>query len=125
MNKLPSVLERWFSCILLTISSIMEQLQSDSEVGCSMASIADKVFMGSLILMMIAVVVSGVGFQFVNWRSQVNDELEEETKTSSSRKKNVMDRQDKSLKRIGRSYLFWIALAGMLISVGLSYLSNS
>ncbi|WNR43448.1 hypothetical protein [Paenibacillus roseipurpureus] len=100
----------------------MERLQDDSEVRCSMASIADKLFMGSLILMMIAVVVSGVGFQFVNWKSQVTDELEEETKTSSGRKKAVMDRQDRSLKRIGRSYLFWIALAGMLISIVLSYL---
>ncbi|WP_310500551.1 hypothetical protein [Paenibacillus qinlingensis] len=100
----------------------MKKLQLDSEVECSMASIADKVFMGSLILMMVAVVVSGVGFQFINWKSQVNNELEEETKTSSNRKKSVMDRQDKSLKRIGRSYLFWIAVAGMLISIGLSYL---
>jgi hypothetical protein len=87
-----------------------------------MASIADKVFMGSLILMMVSVVISGVGFQFVNWKSQVTDELDAETKTSSNRKKSVMDRQDKSLKRIGRSYLFWIALTGMLISIGLSYL---
>lgn len=89
-----------------------------------MASIADKLFMGSLILMMVAVVVSGIGFQFVNWKSQVSNELEEETNTSSNRKKSAMDRQDKSLKRIGRSYLFWIALAGMLVSIGLSYLSK-
>lgn len=87
-----------------------------------MQSISDKLFMGSLILLMISVVVSGIGFQFVNWRSQVTDELEEETKTSSTRKKAVMDRQDKSLKRVLRSYLFWIAIAGMLVSVLLSRL---
>ncbi|MZQ84827.1 hypothetical protein GQF01_22205 [Paenibacillus sp. 5J-6] len=87
-----------------------------------MQSISDKLFMGSLILLMIAVVVSGIGFQFVNWRSQVTDELDEETKTSSARKKAVMDRQDKSLKRVLRSYLFWIAIAGMLVSVLLSRL---
>lgn len=106
----------------LILSFVVNKLQSDSEVRCSMASIADKLFMGSLILMMVSVVISGVGFQFVNWKSQVTDELEEETKTSSNRKKSVMDRQDKSLKRIWRSYLFWIALVGMLISIGLSYL---
>jgi len=87
-----------------------------------MQSISDKLFMGSLILLMIDVVVSGIGFQFVNWRSQVTDELDEETKTSSARKKAVMDRQDKSLKRVLRSYLFWIAIAGMLVSVLLSRL---
>lgn len=87
-----------------------------------MQSISDKLFMGSLILLMISVVVSGIGFQFVNWRSQVTDELDEETNTSSARKKAVMDRQDKSLKRVLRSYLFWIAIAGMLVSVLLSRL---
>ncbi|WP_189020436.1 hypothetical protein [Paenibacillus marchantiophytorum] len=87
-----------------------------------MQSLSDKIFMGSLILMMIAVVVSGIGFQFVNWRSQVNDELDTETKGSSGRKKAVMDRQDKSLGRVLRSYLFWIAVAGMLVSIVLSRL---
>jgi hypothetical protein len=87
-----------------------------------MQSISDKLFMGSLILLMISVVVSGIGFQFVNWRSQVTDELDAETKSSSARKKAVMDRQDKSLKRVLRSYLFWIAIAGMLVSVLLSRL---
>lgn len=87
-----------------------------------MQSISDKLFMGSLILLMISVVVSGIGFQFVNWRSQVKDELDEETNSSSARKKAVMDRQDKSLKRVLRSYLFWIAIAGMLVSVLLSRL---
>ncbi|MHC0559798.1 hypothetical protein ACYEXS_09200 [Paenibacillus sp. MAH-36] len=78
--------------------------------------------MGSLILLMISVVVSGIGFQFVNWRSQVTDELDAETNSSSARKKAVMERQDKSLKRVLRSYLFWIAIAGMLVSVLLSRL---
>jgi hypothetical protein len=87
-----------------------------------MQSISDKLFMGSLILLMISVVVSGIGFQFVNWRSQVTDELDAETKSSSARKKAVMDLQDKSLKRVLRSYLFWIAIAGMLVSVLLSRL---
>ncbi|MVQ38113.1 hypothetical protein [Paenibacillus anseongensis] len=87
-----------------------------------MQSISDKLFMGSLILLMISVVVSGIGFQFVNWRTQVTDELDEETNSSSARKKAVMERQDKSLKRVVRSYLFWIAIAGMLVSVLLSRL---
>ncbi|BFT70137.1 MULTISPECIES: hypothetical protein [Paenibacillus] len=87
-----------------------------------MQSISDKLFMGSLILLMISVVVSGIGFQFVNWRTQVTDELDEETNSSSARKKAVMERQDKSLKRVIRSYLFWIAIAGMLVSVLLSRL---
>ncbi|MDU0205374.1 MULTISPECIES: hypothetical protein [Paenibacillus] len=87
-----------------------------------MQSISDKLFMGSLILLMISVVVSGIGFQFVNWRSQVTDELDAETNSSSARKKAVMERQDKSLKRVLRSYLFWIAIAGMLVSVLLSRL---
>lgn len=87
-----------------------------------MQSISDKLFMGSLILLMISVVVSGIGFQFVNWRSQVTDELDAETNSSSARKKAVMERQDKSLKRVLRSYLFWIAIAGMLVSILLSRL---
>lgn len=78
--------------------------------------------MGSLILLMISVVVSGIGFQFINWRSQVNDELDSETKDSSSRKKAVIDRQDKSLSRVLRSYLFWIAIVGILVSIVLSRL---
>jgi hypothetical protein len=80
--------------------------------------------MGSLILLMISIVVSGIGFQFVNWRTQVTDELDGETRDSASRKKAVMDRQDKSLGRVLRSYLFWIAIAGILISIGLSWLSS-
>ncbi|NOV01484.1 hypothetical protein GC097_15815 [Paenibacillus sp. LMG 31457] len=87
-----------------------------------MQSISDKLFMGSLILLMISVVVSGIGFQFVNWRSQVTDELDAETNSSSARKRAVMERQDKSLKRVLRSYLFWIAIAGMLVSILLSRL---
>lgn len=78
--------------------------------------------MGSLILLMVSVVISGIGFQFVNWRSQVNDELEGETNNSSSRKKAVIERQDKSLGRVLRSYLFWISIAGILVSIGLSWL---
>ncbi|WP_261302238.1 hypothetical protein [Paenibacillus andongensis] len=89
-----------------------------------MQSISDKLFMGSLILLMISIVVSGIGFQFVNWRTQVNDELDGETQGSGSRKKAVLDRQDKSLGRVLRSYLFWIAIAGILISIGLSWFSS-
>ena len=62
-----------------------------------MQSLSDKLFMGSLILLMISIVVSGIGFQFVNWRTQVTDELDGETQESGSRKKAVMDRQDKKL----------------------------
>ncbi|TXK77958.1 hypothetical protein FU659_21455 [Paenibacillus sp. N3.4] len=85
-----------------------------------MQSLSDKIFMFSLILLMVSVVISGIGFQFVNWRSQVTDELDGETKDSSSRKKSVIDRQDKSLRRVLRSYLFWISVAGILVSIGLS-----
>lgn len=87
-----------------------------------MQSFSDKLFMGSLILLMVSVVISGIGFQFVNWRSQVTDEIDGETRDSGSRKKAMIDRQDKSLSRVLRSYLFWIAVAGMLISIGLSKL---
>lgn len=89
-----------------------------------MQSISDKLFMGSLILLMVSVVISGIGFQFINWRTQVTDELDGETKESSSRKKTVIDRQDKSLGRVLRSYLFWIAIAGILLSIGLSWFST-
>ncbi|MCY9670260.1 hypothetical protein M5X11_36110 [Paenibacillus alginolyticus] len=89
-----------------------------------MQSLSDKLFMGSLILLMISIVVSGIGFQFVNWRAQVTDELDGETQGSGSRKKAVMDRQDKSLGRVLRSKLFWIAIAGILISIGLSWFSS-
>ncbi|MFD0692641.1 hypothetical protein ACFQZT_00890 [Paenibacillus sp. GCM10027628] len=85
-------------------------------------SISDKLFMGSLILLMISVVISGIGFQFINWRTQISDEADGETQGNSSRKRAVMERQDKSLQRVYRSYLFWIAVAGILISIGLSYL---
>ncbi|NRF94678.1 hypothetical protein HQN89_27655 [Paenibacillus frigoriresistens] len=89
-----------------------------------MQSLSDKLFMGSLILLMISIVVSGIGFQFVNWRTQVTDELDGEKQESGSRKKAVMDRQDKSLGRVLRSKLFWIAIAGILISIGLSWFSS-
>ena len=80
--------------------------------------------MGSLILLMISIVVSGIGFQFVNWRSQVTDELDGGNEESGSREESRMDRQDKSLERVLRSYLFWIAIAGILISIGLSWFSS-
>ena len=85
-------------------------------------SISDKLFMGSLILLMISVVISGIGFQFINWRTQISDEADGETQGNSSRKRAVMERQDKSLQRVYRFYLFWIAVAGILVSIGLSYL---
>ncbi|MFC5452080.1 hypothetical protein [Paenibacillus aestuarii] len=87
-----------------------------------MQAISDKLFMGSLILLMISVVISGVGFQFMNWRTQAPEDQNGETKGNSARKKAVIDAQDKSLKRVFRSYLLWIAVAGMLISIVLSYL---
>jgi len=87
-----------------------------------MQAISDKLFMGSLILLMISVVISGIGFQFINWRTQVQEDEEGVTKGNSARKKAVMEAQDKSLKRVFRSYLLWIAVAGMLISIVLSYL---
>ncbi|UJF34599.1 hypothetical protein [Paenibacillus hexagrammi] len=87
-----------------------------------MQSIADKVFMGSLILLMISVVISGIGFQFLNGRSQDSDETEGEAGGNSSRKRAMMEKQDKSLRRLGRSYLLWISLAGIVISIVLSYL---
>ncbi|MBD0382603.1 hypothetical protein [Paenibacillus sedimenti] len=96
---------------------------ADREVESGMwQSISDKLFMGSLILLMISVIISGIGFQFINWRTQVTDETDGETQGSSSRKKAVIERQDKSLRRVYRSYLFWIAVSGILISIGLSYI---
>jgi hypothetical protein len=81
-------------------------------------TISDKLFMGSLILLMVGVVVSGIGFQFMNWRINESGEPSDEP-----RKKRAMDRQDKSLVRLYRSKLVWIAIAGMLISIVLSLIA--
>jgi hypothetical protein len=77
--------------------------------------------MGSLILLMISAVVSGIGFQFASFRSQVDEDPKEQVK-DKSRKHIAMDKQDRSLRRFFRSYLMWISLAGMAVSILLSYL---
>jgi hypothetical protein len=84
-------------------------------------TISDKLFMGSLILLMISAIISGIGFQFANWRTSAGEEPGEDV-NNGPRKKAAMDKQDRSLKRFFRSYLLWISLLGMAISIVLSYL---
>jgi hypothetical protein len=84
-------------------------------------SIADKLFMGSLILLMISAVVSGIGFQFASFRSQVDEDPGAQVK-DKNRKQIAMDRQDRSLRRFFRSKLMWLSLVGMAVSILLSYL---
>ena len=87
-------------------------------------TISDNLFMGSLILLMIAVVVSGIGFQFfAPWR-ELKDAENGVQGESVPRKKIVIDGQDKSLRRFVRSKLLLIALAGLLLSIVLSYMAG-
>jgi hypothetical protein len=84
-------------------------------------TISDKLFMVFLILLMISVVISGVGFQFMNWRVEDPEDNDGEP---GSRKKRALDRQDKSLGRFYRSKLVWVSLAGMLISIVMSLIAS-
>jgi CBS domain containing-hemolysin-like protein len=84
-------------------------------------SISDKLFMGSLILLMISAVVSGIGFQFASFRNQVDEDPGEQVK-DKNRKHIAIDKQDRSLRRFFRSYLMWISLVGMAVSILLSYM---
>lgn len=84
-------------------------------------AISDKLFMGSLILLMISAIISGIGLQFAVWRTQAGEEPGEES-SNASRKQISMDKQDRSLRRFYRSYLLWISLAGIVVSILLSYL---
>jgi hypothetical protein len=84
-------------------------------------SIADKLFMGSLILLMISAVISGIGFQFANFRTQADEDPAEQVK-DKNRKHIAIDKQDRSLRRFFRSKLMWLSLFGMAISILLSYL---
>jgi hypothetical protein len=84
-------------------------------------SIADKLFMGSLILLMISAVISGIGFQFANFRTQADEDPGEQVR-DKNRKQIAVDKQDRSLRRFFRSKLMWLSLVGMAVSILLSYL---
>jgi CBS domain containing-hemolysin-like protein len=89
-----------------------------------MQAISDKLFMGSIILLMVSAVFSGIGFQFASWRTQVHEDIEQAESGNASRKKIVIDKQDKSLSRFFRSILMWISIAGIVTSIVLSYLAR-
>jgi predicted nucleic acid-binding Zn ribbon protein len=84
-------------------------------------TISDKLFMGSLILLMISMVISGIGFQFVSFRRQAGEDPGEQL-GSAERKQSMLEKQDRSLRRFYRSYLFWISIIGIVVSILLSYL---
>jgi CBS domain containing-hemolysin-like protein len=87
-----------------------------------MHALSDKLFMGSLILLMVSAVISGIGFQFANWRTQIHEDGDSTGSDNASRKKIVIDKQDKSLRRFFRSILMWISITGIALSIVLSYL---
>jgi hypothetical protein len=84
--------------------------------------ISDYLFMGSLILLIITCLVYGLGrprgmtnFVDSNMPSGATTDLQME-----HNHKELMDRQDSIWVRILKSYLIWIAIIGIIVSIVLS-----
>ncbi|WP_438434171.1 hypothetical protein [Gorillibacterium sp. sgz500922] len=82
-----------------------------------MRELSDKLFMLSLFLLIVAFLVAGFGpNQAIKGDSEDQDE---EPRTRFEKK---LEKQDKRLKAVWRSKLLWIAVAGMVLSVIVSFL---
>lgn len=80
--------------------------------------LSDKIFMASLLLMIVSMLVSGIALPSVLVRRKtVEDEESELTKTQKRYKK-----QDVALQRLAKSKMLWISILGMIVSIILSYL---
>ncbi|MFD0697906.1 hypothetical protein ACFQZT_27915 [Paenibacillus sp. GCM10027628] len=84
--------------------------------------ISDYLFMGSLILLVISFFLNGAGLQgFTGTSGDPMSGTVTDLNMEHNQKK-LMQRQDSLLGRIIRSYFFWIAILGILVSVVLSKL---
>lgn len=82
-----------------------------------MRVLSDKLFMISLFLLILAFLLAGFGpNQAIKGDSEDQDE---EPKTRFHRR---LEKQDKRLKAVWKSKLLWVAFAGMILSVVISYL---
>ncbi|MBD0379858.1 hypothetical protein [Paenibacillus sedimenti] len=85
-----------------------------------LSQVSDYLFMGSLVLLIITFFLHGAGirgFTDTGAGSGAATDLNMEHEHQK-----LMQRQDSLLSRMIRSYFFWIAIAGILVSVVLSKL---
>ena len=82
-----------------------------------MRELSDKLFMLSLFLLIVAFLVAGFG---PNQAFKGDSEDQDEEPRTRFEKK--LEKQDKRLKAVWRSKLLWVAVAGMVLSVILSFL---
>lgn len=77
--------------------------------------------MGSLILLVIVVLLNALGGRgMTNYGSVFNASGSTTDLQMQHDHEEVIKRQDKIWRRLLRSYLFWIALAGIIVSVIIS-----
>jgi hypothetical protein len=84
--------------------------------------ISDYLFMGSLILLIITCLVYGLG-RPRGMTNFVNTDMPSGATTDLQMEHNhneVMGRQDSVLVRILKSYIIWIAIIGIIVSIVLS-----
>jgi hypothetical protein len=83
--------------------------------------ISDYLFMGSLILLIITLLLYGAGRRGMTY--SVHTDMPSGATTDLQMEHNhkeVINRQDSMLRRILKSYLFWIAIIGIVVSIVLS-----
>ncbi|SCW87933.1 hypothetical protein SAMN04487970_11063 [Paenibacillus tianmuensis] len=87
-----------------------------------MVTFEDKLFMFFLALLIVSLLVNGIGFSPSNWHKEdLNDFSGGFTDRHLARKQAEFKGQDRKAKSLFRSYLFWIAIVGIVVSIGLSY----
>jgi hypothetical protein len=81
--------------------------------------ISDVLFMGSLILLIITCITKGVGKSGV-----INPGIDATGATTDLQMqhdhKKLIEKQDSVFGRLFRSYLFWISILGIIVSIVLS-----
>lgn len=83
-----------------------------------MRELSDKLFMISMLLLIISFLAAGFGVPATMMRKKVDDS---EGLNMHKRHAKKFNKQDKAMRGILRSKLFWIAVAGILLSVLVSY----
>ena len=84
-----------------------------------MRELSDKLFMISMLLLIISFLAAGFGVPATIMRKRVDDG---EGLNMHKRHAKKFNKQDSAMRNILRSKLFWIAVAGLLLSVLVSYL---
>jgi hypothetical protein len=84
--------------------------------------ISDYLFMGSLILLVIAFILYGPGKRGTTAVQMNNDGFNGAITDlqMAQNHKEITTRQDSMLGRILKSYLFWIGIIGIIVSIVLS-----